>query len=92
MKLFEIVKKYLETNGISIRYFSDCIGVSPNVGGKWLRGDIKKLPAEKMEKIYAFLNEEYHTTVDEMKLTDKLSRNIRVGMRKQKIVNKLLLI
>lgn len=42
MKLFEIVKKYLETNGISIRYFSDCIGVSPNVGGKWLRGDIKK--------------------------------------------------
>lgn len=50
MKLFEIVKKYLETNGISIRYFSDCIGVSPNVGGKWLRGDIKKLPAEKMEK------------------------------------------
>ena len=52
MKLFEIVKKYLETNGISIRYFSDCIGVSPNVGGKWLRGDIKKLPAEKMEKIY----------------------------------------
>ena len=58
MKLFEIVKKYLETNGISIRYFSDCIGVSPNVGGKWLRGDIKKLPAEKMEKIYAFLNEE----------------------------------
>ena len=71
MKLFEIVKKYLETNGISILYFSDCIGVSPNVGGKWLRGDIKKLPAEKMEKIYAFLNEEYHTTVDEMKLTDK---------------------
>ena len=53
MKLFEIVKKYLETNGISIRYCSDCIGVSPNVGGKWLRGDIKKLPAEKMEKIYA---------------------------------------
>ena len=45
--------------------------MSPNVGGKWLRGDIKKLPAEKMEKIYAFLNEEYHTTVDEMKLTDK---------------------
>ena len=43
MKLFEIVKKYLETNGISIRYFSDCIGVSPNVGGKWLRGDINEI-------------------------------------------------
>ena len=60
MRLNEIVTRYLEANGISKKYFSECIGCDLAVTYKWLNGEIKTLPADKLKKIHSFLNGELY--------------------------------
>ena len=64
MRLNEIVTKYLEANGISKKYFSECIGCDLAVTYKWLNGEIKTLPADKLKKIHRFLNGEYYKSIE----------------------------
>lgn len=66
MRLYEIVKKYLEANGISKKYFAECIGCDLAVIYKWLNGEIKTLPADKLRKIHNFLNGEYYKSIEKV--------------------------
>lgn len=66
MRLNEIVKKYLEANGISKKYFSECIGCDTAVTYKWLNGEIKTLPGEKLRKIHSFLNGECYKSIEKV--------------------------
>lgn len=64
MRLNEIVTRYLEANGISKKYFSECNGCDLAVTYKWLNGEIKTLPADKLKKIHSFLNGEYYKSIE----------------------------
>lgn len=66
MRLNEIVTKYLEANGISKKYFAESIGCDLATAYKWLGGEIKTMPSDKLKKIHSFLNGEYYKSIEKV--------------------------
>ena len=63
--LNEIVSRYLDANGISSKYFAECIGCGYSYCLKWLKGG-RKLRPEQIKKTYDFLNGKYYKSVDDI--------------------------
>ena len=63
--LNQVVKKYLEENGITIRYFSEYIGCKPSKCSLWLSGK-KKLNSEQIRKTHEFLSGKHIKTVEDI--------------------------
>ena len=63
--LNEIVKKYLDKNGIMIKFFADYIGCELSTCSKWLKGE-RKLKPEQIKKTHEFLQGTFLKTVDEI--------------------------
>ena len=57
-KLNEIVKVYLERNGIKQKFFSNYIGVDRALCTRWLNGE-RQLQPEAMKKVHDFLGNSY---------------------------------
>lgn len=53
--LNKIVRKYLDENGISDKFFEKYIGCSQSVCSKWFKGE-RKLNEEQLRKTHEFLS------------------------------------
>lgn len=63
--LNQVVEKYLEENGISIRFFAKYINCEYTKCAKWLKGE-RKLTPKQVEKTHVFLNGKFLKTVDQI--------------------------
>ena len=63
--LSEVVKKYLEENGIMFKYFADYIGCEYTKCSKWFKGE-RKLNSEQIRKTHEFLQGKFLKSVDEV--------------------------
>ena len=63
--LNEIVKKYLNANGIMIGFFANYIGCEKSKCSRWLKGE-RKLNSEQIRKTHEFLQGTFLQTVDEV--------------------------
>lgn len=63
--LNEIVKMYLEKNGIMINFFANFIGCEQAKCSRWLRGE-SKLNPNQIRKTHEFLEGKHIKTVDEI--------------------------
>lgn len=63
--LNEVVRKYLDANGISDKFFEKYIGCSQSLCSKWLKGE-RKLNPEQVKKTHEFLSGKHIKTVDEV--------------------------
>lgn len=63
--LNQVVNKYLEENGITIRFFSEYINCEYTKCSKWLKGERNLSPKQKM-KVHDFLNGMFLKTVDQI--------------------------
>lgn len=64
-ELNQVVKKYLDANGIPIKFFSEYIGCERSVCSRWLMGK-RKLNPEQIHKTHDFLEGKYIKTVNEL--------------------------
>ena len=60
--LNKIVRKYLDENGISDKFFEKYIGCSQSVCSKWFKGE-RKLTEEHLQKTHEFLSGKHVKTV-----------------------------
>lgn len=63
--LSQVVQKYLEANGITIKYFADYIGCKQTKCSLWFNGE-RKLNSEQIRKTHDFLAGKYIKTIDEI--------------------------
>lgn len=63
--LNQVVRKYLDANGISDKFFENYIGCSQSLCSKWLKGE-RKLNPEQIRKTHEFLKGKHIKTVDEI--------------------------
>lgn len=63
--LNELVKKYLDTNGISQKFFADYVGMDTSNCNNWLKGK-KPFPQYKVDKIHEFLTGSFIKTAEEI--------------------------
>ena len=63
--LNQVVKKYLEENGIMLKYFAEYIGCNPSKCSLWINGQ-KKLNSEQIRKTHEFLQGKFLKSVDEV--------------------------
>ena len=63
--LNQVVKKYLEENGIMLKYFAEYIGCSQSRCSLWISGQ-NKLNSEQIRKIHEFLQGNFLKSVDEI--------------------------
>lgn len=63
--LNQIVRKYLDENGISDKFFENYIGCSQPVCSKWLKGKCKLNP-EQIRKTHEFLSGKHIKTVEDI--------------------------
>ena len=63
--LNELVRKYLEENGISDKFFEQYIGCSQSLCSKWFKGE-RKLNNEQIQKTHEFLSGKHYKSVDEI--------------------------
>ena len=63
--LNNIVERYLEENGIKIKFFADYIGCELTKCCRWLKGD-RKLNPEQIRKTHEFLQGKHIKTVDDI--------------------------
>ena len=64
-ELNQIVRKYLDVNGISLKFFAEYIGCDKSVCSRWMIGK-RKLNPEQIRKTHEFLAGKYIKTVDEL--------------------------
>lgn len=63
--LSQVVKKYLDANGITDRFFADYIGCNKTKCSLWFKGE-RKLNSEQIRKTHDFLAGKYLKSVDEI--------------------------
>lgn len=63
--LGDVVKEYLEKNGIMIKFFADYIGCDVSKCSRWIKGE-RKLNPEQIRKTHEFLQGKFLKTVDEV--------------------------
>lgn len=63
--LSKVVRKYLDENGISDKFFEKYIGCSQSACSKWFSGK-RKLKPEQLEKVHEFLEGKHIKTIDEV--------------------------
>lgn len=63
--LNNIVERYLEENGIKIKFFADYIGCELTKCCRWLKGD-RKLNPEQIRKTHEFLQGKHIKTVEDI--------------------------
>lgn len=63
--LSEVVKKYLDGNGIMVKHFADYIGCELTKCSKWFKGE-RKLNSEQIRKTHEFLQGNFLKSVDEI--------------------------
>ena len=63
--LSEVVKKYLDVNGITVTRFADYIGCELTKCSRWFKGE-RKLNPEQIRKTHEFLDGKFLKTVDEI--------------------------
>lgn len=63
--LNQVVRKYLDANGISDKFFENYIGCSQSLCSKWLKGE-RKLNPEQIRKTHEFLQGKHFKTVDDI--------------------------
>lgn len=63
--LNQVVRKYLDVNGISDKFFQNYIGCSQSLCSKWLKGE-RKLNSEQLRKTHEFLQGNFLKSVDEV--------------------------
>ena len=63
--LTQVVKKYLDENGIMLKYFADYIGCKPSKCSLWFSGQ-RKLNPEQIRKTHEFLQGKFLKSVDEV--------------------------
>lgn len=63
--LNQIVRKYLDENGISDKFFENYIGCSQSMCSKWLKGE-RKLNSEQIRKTHEFLSGKHIKTVEDI--------------------------
>lgn len=63
--LNEVVKRYLDKNGIMFKYFADYIGCENTKCSRWLKGE-SKLNSEQIRKTHEFLQGKFLKSVDEI--------------------------
>ena len=63
--LNQIVRRYLDENGISDRFFEKYIGCSQSLCSQWLRGK-RKFNSEQIRKTHEFLQGKHIKTVEEI--------------------------
>ena len=69
--LSEVVKKYLDVNGITVTRFADYIGCEFTKCSRWFKGE-RKLNSEQIRKIHEFLQGNFLKSVDEIMKGEKL--------------------
>ena len=60
-----IVERYLEENGIKIKFFADYIGCEFTKCSRWFKGE-RKLNSEQIRKTHEFLQGNFLKSVDEI--------------------------
>lgn len=63
--LHQIVRKYLDENGISDQFFIQYVGCSQPTGSLWLKGQ-RKLKPEQLEKVHEFLSGKHFKKVEDI--------------------------
>ena len=63
--LNQIVRKYLDENGISDKFFENYIGCSQSMCSKWLKRE-RKLNSEQIRKTHEFLSGKHIKTVEDI--------------------------
>lgn len=63
--LNQIVRTYLDANGISDKFFEQYIGCNQSACSKWLRG-MGKLNAEQTKRVHEFLSGKHIKTVEDI--------------------------
>lgn len=63
--LSEVVKKYLDVNGITVTRFADYIGCEFTKCSRWFKGE-RKLNSEQIRKTHEFLQGNFLKSVDEI--------------------------
>ena len=63
--LNQVVRKYLDVNGISDKFFQNYIGCSQSLCSRWLKGE-RKLNSEQLRKTHEFLQGNFLKSVDEV--------------------------
>ncbi len=63
--LNDVVGKYLESNGITTKFFADYIGCENSKCCRWLKGE-RKLNSEQIKKTHEFLKGSFLKSVDEL--------------------------
>lgn len=63
--LSEVTEKYLESNGIMIKYFASYIGCSSSKCSQWFKGE-RRLSNEEIVRVHKFLNGEHVKTVQDV--------------------------
>ena len=60
-----VVRKYLDENGISDKFFEKFIGCPQSTCSKWFKGE-RKLNPEQIRKTHEFLEGKHIKTIDEI--------------------------
>lgn len=63
--LSQVVKKYLEANGLTDKFFANYIGCGKSKCSTWFKRECKLNP-EQLRKTHEFLAGKYIKTVDEI--------------------------
>lgn len=63
--LNKIVEKYLDMNGIMIKFFADYIGCEQTKCSRWLKGE-RKLNSEQIRKTHEFLTGNFLKSVQDI--------------------------
>lgn len=60
-----IVRRYLDANGISDKFFEEYIGCSQSLCSKWLKGK-RKLNQDQLQKTHEFLSGKHIKTIEDV--------------------------
>lgn len=63
--LNQVVKRYLDSNGITDKFFAEYIGCNKTKCSLWIKGECKLNP-EQIRKTHEFLAGKHIKTVDEL--------------------------
>lgn len=63
--LNKVVKRYLEANGISDKFFEEYIGCSQSMCSQWFKGK-RKLNPDQIKKAHEFLSGKHIKTVEDI--------------------------
>lgn len=63
-KLQDYVRKYLDVNGLQVKFYADCIGCNRQRASRWLSGAYGFHISPNMKrKTHDFINGKYHKTI-----------------------------